>query len=110
MKKIFFLLSAATLLLGFTACSDDDDFTDSIFDTNKPAVDNNASTAPFDKWLYDNFVQPYNVEIQYKFNYPASSLDFQLTPSDYKKSQQLAHFIKYLFYDVYTQNAGENFM
>jgi substrate import-associated zinc metallohydrolase lipoprotein len=88
----------------------DDDFTESIFDTDTPAVDPTASTAPFDQWLYDNFVVPYNTEIQYRFNFPASNLDFQLAPADYKKSQLLAHFIKYLFYDVYTLYGGQDFM
>ena len=93
------------------ACNkSDDDFTESIFDTSIEAVDQSQATAPFDQWLYDNFVLPYNTEIQYKFNYPASNLDFQLTPSDYKKSQLLGHFIKYLFYDTYTKYAGDNFM
>ena len=58
-------------------------------------------TAPFDQWLYDNFVVPYNTEIQYKFNFTASDLGYQLAPADYKKSQLLSHFIKYLFYEVY---------
>lgn len=92
------------------SCSEDDDFTESIFNTTKDAVDKDASTAPFDQWLYDNYVVPYNTEIQYKFNYPASNLDYQLTPADYKKSQLLSHFIKYLFYDVYNKYAGEDFM
>ena len=98
--------------MGFTmtSCGNDDDFTESIFDTSKGSVDSTVATAPFDKWLYENFVVPYNTEIQYKFNFPASSLEFQLTPADYKKSQLLSHFIKYLFYDVYNKYAGEDFM
>ena len=96
--------------LSMTSCTNDDDFTASIFDTTVGAVDTTASTAPFDKWLYENFVLPYNTEIQYKFNLPASDLSFQLTPADYKKSQLLSHFIKYLFYDVYNKYAGEDFM
>ena len=69
-----------------SSCSDDDDFTDSIFDASVEAVDKNSATAPFDQWLYDNFVVPYNTEIQYRFNYPASNLSFQLAPADYEKS------------------------
>ena len=110
MRKLFNILLAAALGLTVMSCSNDDDFTESIFDTTTPAVDPTASTAPFDQWLYDNFVVPYNTEIQYRFNFPASNLDFQLAPADYKKSQLLAHFIKYLFYDVYTLYGGDNFM
>ena len=100
-------LSAALMV---TACGEDDDFTESIFDTSISAVDQSAATAPFDQWLYDNFVVPYNTEIQYKFNLPASKLEYLLAPSEYKKSQLLSHFIKYLFYEVYTKYAGDEFM
>ena len=110
MKKIIYFFLAISMGLSMTSCTNDDDFTASIFDTTVGAVDTTASTAPFDKWLYENFVLPYNTEIQYKFNLPASDLNFQLTPADYKKSQLLSHFIKYLFYDVYNKYAGEDFM
>ena len=110
MKKILSILSLAALLAAVTSCGNDDDFGETIFDTTIPAVDPNSATAPFDQWLYDNFVTPYNTEIQYKFNLPATQLNYQLTPADYKKSQLLANFIKYLFYDVYIKYAGEEFM
>ena len=110
MKKIFYLLTLTAVLLAVSSCRKDDDFTDSIFDTTVPVVDNNKTTAQFDQWLYDNFVKPYNVEVQYQFNFPASDLNFQLTPADYNRSQLLAHFIRYLFYDMYTKYAGDDFM
>lgn len=110
MKKIAYILSVVAMVVSISSCRNNDDFTESIFDTTIPAVDPNSTTAPFDQWLYDNFVVPYNTEIQYKFNLPASKLEYQLAPADYKKSQLLAHFIKYLFYDVYTKFAGDEFM
>ena len=110
MKKILTILGLATLLIGISSCHRDEDLGESIFDTTTPVVDPTATTAPFDQWLYDNFVVPYNTEIQYKFNLPASNMDYRLTPADYKKSQLLAHLIKYLFYEVYIKFAGENFM
>lgn len=111
MKKPFYIvIMVAVLAVSLSSCKDNDDFTESIFDTETPAVDPNLATAPFDQWLYDNFVVPYNTEIQYRFNFPASNLSFQLAPADYKKSQMLAHFIKYLFYDVYNKYGGDDFM
>ncbi|MCH5307184.1 MAG: hypothetical protein J1E37_03830 [Prevotella sp.] len=111
MKKILlYFMSATALLLGFTSCGDDDCFSESIYDTSVQAVDPNSATAEFDQWIYENFTKPYNVEIQYKFNLPASDYDFQLTPAAYDKSQLLTYFMKYLFYDVYTKYAGEEFM
>ena len=110
MKKITYILSLAALLLTMSSCRNEDDFTESIFKTDIPIVDNSKTTAPFDQWLYDNFLKPYNVEVQYRFNFTASDMNFQLTPAEYGRSQLLAHFIRYLFYDVYTKSAGENFM
>ena len=110
MKKIISLLSIVAFVAAFSSCRSEDDLTDSIFDTTVPVVDPNKATAPFDQWLYDNFVVPYNVEVQYQFNFPSSDLSFQLAPADYNRSQLLAHMIRYLFYDVYTKYAGEKFM
>ena len=103
-------MSVAAIMLAVTSCGKEDDLTESIFDTSKPAVDPTQSTYEFDQWLYDNFGKPYNVEIQYKFNLPSSDYSFQLAPAEYKRSQLLAQFIKYLFYDVYTKYAGDDFM
>lgn len=98
------------VITAFSSCRTEDDFTKSIFEIPEKDVDPNAATAPFDQWLYDNFVVPYNVDIKYRFDLTASDLQFQLTPADYERSQLLAHFIRYLFYDVYTKFAGEDFM
>ena len=109
-KKIIYVLSITAVVMSFCSCRGGDDFTDSIFDTTIADVDQNSATAPFDQWLYDNFVVPYNLEIQYKFDMLGSKMEYQLSPADYDKSQMLAYFIKYLFYDVYTKYAGEEFM
>ena len=60
MKKITYILSLAALLLVMSSCRSEDDFTESIFNTDIPVVDNAKATAPFDQWLYDNFLKPYS--------------------------------------------------
>lgn len=90
----------AVSLFFVTSCSEEK-LGESIFDTKSPAVDPTSATGDFDQWLYDNFVVPYNVDIQYKFNASAAGTAYQLAPADYEKSQLLARFIKYLFYEVY---------
>jgi len=110
MKKIYSLIIAALAMVVISGCKEEDNFTESIFDTNIAAVDQSAGTVEFDQWLYDNFVVPFNTEVQYKFNYNASKMDYQLTPADYDKSQMLAHFVRYLFYDVYDKCGTPNFM
>ena len=101
MKQVLYIFSLVVVVTAFSSCRSNDDFTESIFDTTVPVVDPNSSTAPFDQWLYDNFVVPYNVDVKYRFDFMSSDLQFQLTPADYGRSQLLAHFIRYLFYDTY---------
>ena len=110
MKKIIIMMSVAAFLMTVASCNSEDEFTESIFDTTIPVVDPNKATYDFDMWLYENFGKPYNVEVQYQFNLTASDFSFQLTTADYDKSQLLAHFIRYLFYDVYTKYGGDDFM
>ena len=100
----------AAILAAFSSCRSDDDLTESIFDTSVSVLDETKATYPFDKWLYDNFLVPYNVDVKYRFDLSASDMNFQLTPADYNRSQLLAHFIRYLFYDVYTKYGGDDFM
>ena len=109
-KTLYNILGLAAVVAAFSSCRDDENFTDSIFDTTVPAVDETKATYEFDQWLYDNFVVPYNVDVKYRFDLSASDLNFQLTPADYNRSQLLAHLIRYLFYDVYTKYEGEDFM
>lgn len=103
MKYIYNLIIACVLTATvLTGCREEDDFSETIFDTDVVAVDQTKATAPFDQWLYDNFVLPYNTQIEYRLNLLAD-LGYQLTPADYKKAQLLTHFIKYLFFDVYNK-------
>ena len=97
MKKYLYIISLVSVVTAFSSCRGGDDFTESIFDTSVPVVDETKATYQFDKWLYENFVVPYNVDIKYRFDLSASDLNFQLTPADYNRSQLLAHFIRYLF-------------
>jgi substrate import-associated zinc metallohydrolase lipoprotein len=110
MKKIIYIIYVAVTITAMTSCRGGDDFTESIFDTSIPVLDENSATYPFDKWLFENFIEPYNVDVKYRFDLSSSDLGFQLTPADYNRSQLLAHFIKFLFYDVYTTYGGEDFM
>lgn len=107
MKKItktFLTAFAAVSML--SSCSKEE-FAPSMFPTDIEAVDKSSTTAPFDQWLYETFVLPYNTTIDYKLNL-LSDLNYQLAPAEYKKSQMLAHFIKYLFYDVYDKYGVKN--
>lgn len=112
MKRKFnrWLIGAAVVLTGtFAACSDDD-FGPTIFDTNDYALDKTSYTFPLDSFIKKNFLQPYNLKFIYKMEDIGSDKQKNLIPASYEKSTQLAVLSKYLWYDVYKQFGGEEFL
>lgn len=109
MKKLSLLAVAAVLSLGFVAC-DDDDFTDTIFNTDPTIdyLDTSLFTFPLDTFCKAEFLEPYNVDFAYKFSDKASDKTKQLTPARYDKSVDLAVLVKYLWFDVYTTLAPDS--
>lgn len=113
MKKRFNLLLLAALTavsFGFVSCSDDDDFTATIFDVTEYPLDRTKFTFPLDTFLKVNFEQPYNMNFIYKMEDIASDKTKNLTPASYDRSCELAVLIKYLWYDVYKKHAPEHFL
>lgn len=103
MKLKYLILSAATVML--TACSEDSLDSQSIFSntTQTPQTD-------FDQWLQKNYVEPYNIEFKYRFEYKESDTKYNLAPADYDKSIALAKLTKYLWLEAYEQLMGKDFI
>lgn len=112
MKKMKYnILFAAFPLFAAVSCGvDDDDFTASIFDTTTSAVDAASATAPFDQWLYDTFVVPYNVEIDYRYKLQESGIDYQAAAAGYEQSQAMARLLNYLFFQPYEEELDAEFL
>lgn len=109
--RILFFGFVAVLSTGFVACSDDE-FTDTIFDTN-PAIDyldKTAYTFPLDTFVKKEFLEPYNLKFIYKFEDKGSDMNKNLTPAAYDKCVDLAVLTKYLWYDIYKDLAGVEFL
>ena len=106
------LLGATVALSGgiMTSCGDDDDFTSTIFDTHEYPLDRTAYTFPLDTFLKANFQQPYNLRFIYKMEDIGSDLQKNLVPADYYHSMQLAVLAKYLWFDLYQQFGGDQFL
>lgn len=60
----------------------------------------------FDLWLESNFVNPYNVQIKYRYDLNETSFSYYTVPADYDCSVVMAHLIKYLCVDSYDEVAG----
>ena len=108
MKTKKLLLAVLVLPLAFAGCKEELDAT-SVFE-EVPVLDENASTYAFDKWLYENYTVPYNLDFQYKMSDLGSDLDYNLSPATLEKSQQVAHLARYLWFDVYSKVVNPDFL
>ena len=113
MKKnrisIFLIALMAFCAAGFVSCSSDH-LGDSIFDTTEYPLDKTSASYPLDAFLQDNFLKPYNMKFIYRMEDIGSDLQKNLIPASYEKSVELAVLSKYLWYDVYKEIAGEEFL
>lgn len=116
MKSKLNILLGGVLMLGavsvFTACSDDDDFTPTIFNTD-PSVDyldKSLFTFPLDTFVKKEFLEPYNVRFVYRMEDVASDMEKNLVPAAYDKSVDLAVLTKYLWYDIYRDDVSAEFL
>ena len=90
--KVFILLALA---LAAVSCSEEDLDSKSIFDTSSPK--RNA----FETWILNNYTEPYNIDLKYRFEDIESDMKYNVTPAAYDKSVALAKLVKYLWIEAY---------
>lgn len=96
MKRILYLAFLAGLTAAaFCSCNKDELESESII--KEEDIINNE----FDQWLYDNFLIPYNIRIQYRYSDTETDMDYYLTPADYNQSIALAHLIMAICIEPY---------
>ena len=99
----------SALAMGFTSCSDDD-FTETIFPDQSEELDPNSATYKFDKWLKQNYLDVYNLDFRYKMQDVGTDMNYNLVPATYQNAQDLALLAKHLWFDVYNDVVGPNFL
>lgn len=92
--KIFALLLT---LMTFVGCSEDSLSSKSVI--VDPKVDQND----FDKWLFNNYTDVYNIDFKYKLEDIESDMNYHLTPARYDKSIILSKLVKYLCIEAYDE-------
>jgi hypothetical protein len=102
-KNILALSLLAVVAAGFTACSSDDLSSESVIKSST------TSETVFDKWLYKNYVVPYNIQIQWRYEDNESDMAYYDVPADSAQSVELAHIVKYTCVEAYTEVAGIDF-
>ena len=94
----------AGFCLSFTACeTDEPDESVSVITIDK------YEPNPFDLWLEENFVAPYNIAFKYRYEQIESDLNYYTVPANLEESIILSHSVKYTCCDLYDEVAGVEF-
>jgi substrate import-associated zinc metallohydrolase lipoprotein len=110
MKNIFLkLLLVGVVSTTLYSCSKEPELGPTIFDTND-TLDPNSATYAFDQWINAEFLVPYNIDFRYKMQDVGSEMTYNLVPATLTKSKEMAQLLKYLWFDVYAQVGGADFI
>lgn len=110
-NKYISCLATGVMIAGALAsCSEEKLDDQSIFDTTDVTLDPNSYTYKFDRWIQKEYTEPYNLTFIYKMEDLATDMDYNLVPAEYNKAQELAVLTKYLWFDVYTDLVGIDFL
>lgn len=93
----------ALISVVLTACSDDDDFADSIFDLTEPEL------SELDLWLENNFRKPYNVRVLYKWKDFETNQVLKLVPAKEEKVIPFLEIIQQAWMNPYVELGGVDF-
>ncbi len=89
-------------ILLFSGCSEDEIDHDNLV----TKVSETQQSTPFDTWLKTNFLEPYNIQLQYRLNNNELSPETFITPVRYEQAIRFAHLTKYACLEAYDEVTG----
>lgn len=98
-NRLLILLASCGVL--FSACSKEDKL-----DSNSVFVDSTIPKNALDNYLYTNYIQPYNIQILYKYVDKESDMSYRLVPAPYEASIRLSKLMLYAAINPYTEVYG----
>lgn len=104
MKYVRTLVMTLLAVLTFSACSEDDLNSTSIFPTG------NSTSSNFDQWLNKNYTEPYNIKVLYRYNDLETDNFYNVVPADTVNAKALAIAIKHIWLGAYDEVAGPDFL
>lgn len=102
-KYLLYALLAVFTGTALVSCSEDDLNAESVITIDKKQAND------FDKWLTANFVNPYNLEFKYRYEYKETDADYYTIPAELNQAIEMAHLVKYLCLESYDEVAGIDF-
>ena len=105
MKHIYINIWTAIALLAFISCVEEEALTPgSNLDTTTPEF------TELDTWIEDNFTDPYNIEIIYKWESGLTDQTRYLFPPHVDSVKSLLNIVKKVWIDSYTDVGGVDFV
>ena len=102
-KYLLYALLAVSTGTALVSCSEDDLNAESVITIDKKQAND------FDKWLTANFVNPYNLEFKYRYEYKETDANYYTIPAELNQAIEMAHLVKYLCLESYDEVAGIDF-
>jgi len=105
MKNRYIKLVCILSLFAFLSCDKEDD----LRNESTIYIDQ-VHESDFDKWLYETFTVPYNMEIKWKWEDAEIDNNFHVTPPRKEKAKQFMEALYKIWIEPYQQVAGEEFI
>lgn len=102
-KYLLYALLAVSTGTALVSCSEDDLNAENVITIDKKQAND------FDKWLTANFVNPYNLEFKYRYEYKETDANYYTIPAELNQAIEMAHLVKYLCLESYDEVAGIDF-
>lgn len=101
MKRYLIYIVTALVLAAMSSCQEK-----ALDYCNSQIIDSALEQNELDKWLVENYVEPYNIELKYRMEMNESSMGYWLVPAEYDKSIQMAKLVKHLCLEPYDEITG----
>lgn len=105
MKNILIKFCCVLSLFAFYSCDNEDD----LREESVIYVDE-VHESEFDKWLYETFTVPYNMEIKWKWEDGEVDNNFHVTPPRKEKAEQFMKALHKIWIKPYEEVGGEEFI
>ncbi|MDR7208709.1 putative zinc-binding metallopeptidase [Flavobacterium piscis] len=102
--KQYTMTFLAIAAIAFSGCTREDQPEGSQLDVTNPPQ------SALDNWITDNYLNPYNINIQYKWNQNAVDNNRYLYPPEENKVQPVLEVIQKIWLDSYNAIAGPDFV